>query len=542
MPTMEVDGKKITFEGKKMILQACLDAGVELPHYCYRSGLSVVASCRICLVEAEHPNPKDPTQMIKIPKLIPSCQTPAVDGMKVYSKTPKAVANQKAVMEFLLINHPLDCPVCDQAGECFLQDYSYQYGRAESRFEEDKAKKPKKDIGPHVLLYSDRCIMCTRCVRFTQEISGTGELAVFGRGHKEEINVFQGRPLDNPLSGNVVDICPVGALLDKDMLFTQRVWFLKSTPSISPFTSGGENIFIEHNQGRIYRIKPRFNAEINQWWISDDIRYGWKFVHEDRLGNVLVRGRADTDWETAEAHLDGMIRKAVAEKGPGSTALVLSAFDTTEEMYLAAKWIRSIDPKAWLALNPPRVEGEDQTFKNPGTGAVTYVIRAEKAPNRRGAEKIMKHLGGNTCDLSELAAKVGGGAFAAAVVVADPIAGTDRAVETALAGLDNIAALGTRRTALTERAALSLPVCTWAEKGGVFENFAGHIQAFDRAIEPLEKTRSTGAIFWSLLGKSVAYRPQDGRAMMAEDGLVEYGAVSVPAREEKIQLMEFAPL
>jgi NADH-quinone oxidoreductase subunit G len=542
MPTMEVDGKKITFEGKKMILQACLDAGVELPHYCYHSGLSVVASCRICLVEAEHPNPKDPAQMIKIPKLIPSCQTPAMDGMKVYSKSPKAVANQKAVMEFLLINHPLDCPVCDQAGECFLQDYSYKYGRAESRFEEDKAKKPKKDIGPHVLLYSDRCIMCSRCVRFTQEISGTGELAVFGRGHKEEINVFQGRALDNPLSGNVVDICPVGALLDKDMLFTQRVWFLKSTVSISPFTSGGENIFIEHNQGRIYRIKPRFNGEINKWWISDDIRYGWKFVHENRLNQLEVRGRPEAAWETAEAHLEGMMRKAVAEKGSGSIALVLSAFDTTEEMYLAAKWIRGIDRQAWLVLNPPRVEGTDQTFKNPATGAVTYVIRAEKAPNRRGAEKIIAHFSGNTCDLAELAAKVTGGAFAAAVVVLDPIAGTDRAVETAMTGLDNVAVLSSRPTALTARASLVLPVCTWAEKDGVFENFAGRIQAFDRAIEPLENTRSAGSIFWSLLGESDTYRSQDGRSRMGGDGLVDYAGVRVPQHEKKVQLMEFSPL
>jgi NADH-quinone oxidoreductase subunit G len=179
MPRITVDGRSIEAKDKQMILQACLDAGRELPHYCYHPGLSIPASCRICLVEVEG-----------IPKLVPSCQTPIRDGMVVHSQSPKSVANQKAVMEYLLINHPLDCPVCDQAGECLLQDYSYEYGRSESRFEEDKIKKPKKDVGLNVLLYNDRCIMCTRCVRFTREISGQGELYVNGRAAREEIDIF----------------------------------------------------------------------------------------------------------------------------------------------------------------------------------------------------------------------------------------------------------------------------------------------------------------------------------------------------------------
>ncbi|HEV8291539.1 MAG TPA: 2Fe-2S iron-sulfur cluster-binding protein, partial [Tepidisphaeraceae bacterium] len=190
MPKITVDGRTIECKDRQMVLQACLDAGLQIPSYCYHPGLSIVASCRICLVEVEG-----------LPKLVPSCQTPVRDGMVVYSTSPKAIANQKAVMEYLLINHPLDCPVCDQAGECYLQDYSYEYGRSESRFEEDKAKKPKKDVGLNVLLYNDRCIMCTRCVRFTREVSGASELYVDGRGHREEIDIFPGKPLDNKLSG-----------------------------------------------------------------------------------------------------------------------------------------------------------------------------------------------------------------------------------------------------------------------------------------------------------------------------------------------------
>lgn len=280
MPKITVDGKTIECKDRQMILQACLDNGITLPYYCYHPGLSIPASCRICLVEVEG-----------IPKLVPSCQTPVRDGMTVHSKSTKAIANQKQVMEYLLINHPLDCPVCDQAGECLLQDYSYGFGRSQSRFEEDKAKKPKKDVGEHVLLYSDRCIMCTRCVRFTREVAGTGELYVDGRGHREEIDIFPGKPLNNKLSGNVVDICPVGALLDKEFLFKQRVWLLKSTPSISPADAGGENIWIDYNEDVVYRIRPRYNAEVNTWWISDDTRYSYSSRRRSGRSGVRVGSR-----------------------------------------------------------------------------------------------------------------------------------------------------------------------------------------------------------------------------------------------------------
>jgi NADH-quinone oxidoreductase subunit G len=279
MPSIKIGDKVCQFEGKKTILQVALENGVEIPHYCYHPGLSIVASCRICLAEIATPNPKT-GELQKFPKLVPTCQQPAQDGTEVYLDSKMTRDNQKAVMEYLLINHPLDCPVCDQAGECYLQDYSYKYGRAYSRFEETKVKNPKKDVGPHVLLYSDRCIMCSRCVRFTREVTGTGELCVVGRGNQEEIDLFPGRALDNELSGNVVDICPVGALLDKEFLFEQRVWYLKSTPSIDGITASGDNIWVDHNEGRVWRFKPRHNPAVNKWWISDEIRYGWKFVHD----------------------------------------------------------------------------------------------------------------------------------------------------------------------------------------------------------------------------------------------------------------------
>src|SRR5689334_23384674 len=290
MATIIINGQEHTLpEGEKLnAIQMALRVGVDIPYYCWHPALSVVANCRMCEIEVGSKDAK--TGEIKLlPKLVPGCQTPAKDLTVLVTNSPKVKEHQRMIMEYLLLNHPLDCPVCDQAGECGLQDYSYEYGRAESRFEEDKAKKPKKDVGEHIYLYSDRCIMCTRCVRFTREISGTSELFVEGRGHREEIDIFPGRPVNNKLSGNVVDLCPVGALLDKDFLFKQRVWLLREAPSISPADSGGENIYLHHNEGIIYRVKPRYNADVNQWWISDDTRYSYKPVHDENRLRVAMK-------------------------------------------------------------------------------------------------------------------------------------------------------------------------------------------------------------------------------------------------------------
>ena len=397
MPKITVDGKTIEARDRQMILQACLDAGIAIPYYCYHPGLSIVASCRICLVEVEG-----------IPKLVPACQTPVREGMVVYTKSSKAIANEKAVMEYLLINHPLDCPVCDQAGECLLQDYSYQYGRSQSRFEEDKAKKPKKDVGEHILLYSDRCIMCTRCVRFTREVSGTSELYVDGRGHKEEIDIFPGKPCNNKLAGNVVDICPVGALLDKEFLFKQRVWLLKNIPSISPADSGGENIWLDQNEGIIYRIRPRYNAEVNQWWISDDTRYSWKFVHDaNRLKSArrLQYGvQIDTAFQKAMEQAATDLKALVTANGPGSLYAMLSPMMACEEAWLLGQVIRQLDPQAVLASGPIPSTGQDEVFRNSANGKQTFVIKAEKVPNAAGIRRVMQLLGGPTATYEELVA------------------------------------------------------------------------------------------------------------------------------------------
>ncbi|MCC7145407.1 MAG: molybdopterin-dependent oxidoreductase [Phycisphaeraceae bacterium] len=538
MPSITIDGRQCNYEGKKMILQVAQENGVEIPHYCYHPGLSIVASCRICLAEVAQPNPRNGNKLELIPKLMPTCQTPVADGMVVYTRSPKAIANQKAVMEYLLINHPLDCPVCDQAGECHLQDYSYKYGRAESRFVDDKIKQPKKDIGPHVLLYADRCIMCSRCVRFTKEVSGTAELGVFGRGNREQIDVFPGRPLNNELSGNVVDICPVGALLDKDFLFTQRVWFLKATPSIDGVTASGDHIRIDHNDGLVYRIKPRTNADGNKWWISDEIRYGWKFVHAQERLRVPQRqqlgGMVECDWKTAYREALAGLRKAVKEKGPGSLAVMVSPMLASEEAYLLGKAVRALDEQAILAVGPVPVVGEDKTF--PGG----YTIYAEKSPNARGVRQALELVGGGAESVldfpvfiksledkqSKTAAMILTGGYPTP-------AGESKELVKAV-GKRFMVTLDVLPNALASKANVLLPGATWVEKSGSFVNVKGKTQGFMQAIGVLEGARTEGQIALDLLAEMGASEPEryDVATVRERMGGMWVSGVAMPSAAE----------
>ncbi len=495
MPQLTINGKTCSFEKGETILQAALRHDEEIPHYCYHPGLSIVANCRICLAEVWSPDPK--TGALRAGnKLFPTCQTPAVEGQVVYTDSPKAVGNQKAVMEFLLINHPVDCPVCDQAGECHLQDYSYQYGRGESRFKEAKNKRPKKDVGPHVLLYSDRCIMCTRCVRFTREVTGTGELMVDGRGSIEEIDIFPGIALDNELSGNVVDICPVGALLDKDFLFQQRVWFLKKTPSIDGITASGDNISVEHNEGVIYRVKPRDNADVNKWWITDEVRYGWKFVHsENRLKLPAIKGRdafvaddAAAAWSDALSATMNTLEGAV--KNGGRLGVMVSPMLTCEDAFLLASTILSIDAQAELAVGPIPVLGQDKTF--PGG----FTMYAEKAPNARGVRRVLEALakGRKVHDAASFENAAKSKAISAAVVTGNYP--SDWVMPSLYSALSNVKliVIDTLPSTLLDIAEVVLPGATWTEKSGTFENAKNRLQSFERAISTVDFAKGESQI------------------------------------------------
>jgi len=533
MPKITVDGRLIEAKDRQMILQACLDSQINLPYYCYHPGLSIVASCRICLIEVEG-----------IPKLVPSCQTPVRDGMVVHTRSSKVIANQKQVMEYLLVNHPLDCPVCDQAGECYLQDYSYQFGRSQSRFEEDKAKKPKKNVGLNILLYNDRCIMCTRCVRFTREVSGNCELYVDGRGHREEIDIFPGKPLDNQLSGNVADLCPVGALLDKDFLFKQRVWLLKQVPSISPVDAGGENIFLEQNEGVVYRIKPRYNAEVNTWWISDDTRYSYKVIQSPNRLTKPMRlqygAQVDTAFSKALEDAVAGLKAVVTENGAGSLFAVLSPMMACEEAYLLGKAIRSLDGQAVLVSGPVPTTGEDNVFKHYMTGKETFRIKAEKVPNAAGIRRVLAQLGGPTANWDEFRAgerddikKLKGGWITGGYLsnwlsgdVPAPLKKGFRVLQDIL------------NSDLAGKVDILLPAACWAETEGTWENFAGKLQAFAAAVPPPEGTRRAGDVYYTLLGRSGLYNAQVVRQEMGEP----FAAVQLPSENVEAPAHEFVEL
>ncbi len=528
-----IDNEPIECRPGIPVLQAALHAGWDVPHYCYHPGLSVVASCRLCLMEIKMPHPKT-SEMAWSPKLVPSCQTPVRDGMEVRFESEQVEKNQKACMEFFLLNHPLDCPVCDQAGECHLQDYSYKFGSAESRMVDQKLVNPKKDIGKRTLLYQDRCVMCTQCVRFTAEISGTHELCVVNRGSRTEIDVFPGLPLDNALQGNVVDICPVGCLLDKDFLFKRRVWELKGTPSVCPGCATGCSIRVDHADDKVYRLKPRYNPKVNDWWMCDEGRFGWKYIHDKKriASPVVRRGREQTtpDWEEIPEIVRFRFEEQVRENGAGQVAAILSPFMSCEEAWLLIRFIREVAPEAALAMGPVPIEGEDRRFPTGATGeAVKFTILKEKCPNRRGIEMVLEAAGGTTLTFEEFVERSNKGEFSAAWIVGGyPKAWVDKSTAKIAGKFELLVVQDLFENELTAAAAIVLPACTWVEREGSFLNSAGLVQPFERAINPPRGTRRDGQYLYEIAGYHGLYNAERVRELMNEASLAFAAAYEAP--------------
>jgi len=547
MPTFVLNGETIEFEPGDKIIAAANRAGVEIPQYCYHEGLSIPAQCRICLAEIWAPNPRNDNKLEPQMggKLQPTCSTPAAEGLVVYTNSPKAIANQRAVMEYLLINHPLDCPVCDQAGECTLQDFSYKYGRGASRFEETKVKQPKKDLGPNVYIYSDRCIMCTRCVRFAREVPETAELMIDGRGNKSQIDVFPGEALDNELSGNVIDLCPVGALLDKEFLFTQRVWYLKQTPAIDPITASGDNIWVEHNQGKIWRVKPRENLAINKWWITDEVRYGWKFVHsDDRLTTPMRRQYGtlvESEWTRAyDQALAGLQRHSIGSDK--RLALIVSPMLTCEEAYQLATLAREIDDEAILAVGPVPHDGEDRHYPpslspdDPEFDKKAYRVSSEKAPNARGVRRVLDAVNGRRSpgfDTLLKKLKEGDPEIGAVLVTGNyPSAWATDALMDALEP-PYVVVVDTLESRLREVADVVLPGATFAEKAGTFENCREVIQAFEQSLPTQYESKSEGQIATDMLAVLAGLELETPPAVWS-DFVVDEGPGQVPTSSDAV--------
>ena len=510
MPTITIDGKLMEFEQGQNILDIAQENGISIPHYCYHPSLSVVASCRICLAEVWAPNPRNDNKLEPMPKLMPTCQTQAGDGQVVYTDSPKATANQKSVMEMLLNHHPIDCPVCDQAGECTLQDYAYEYGRGVRRCDTEKITQSKKDIGDHIMLYGDRCIMCTRCVRFTDEITGTSELYIEGRDASECIDVFPGIGINNELSGNVIDICPVGAMLDKDFMFTQRVWLLSTTPSIDPLTSSGDNINIEHNENKIYRVKPRNNLDINQYWITDEVRYGWKFVYDElRLT------------EMAE---DAEINAADKLQGATKIALLVSPMISCEDAWLLGNVVKELDADAIVGIGPVVTQGENKTFLS------GFTVQSEKAPNARGVRRAL----GDVLEYEAWKSKVGDADTI--VITGNYPAGWDTPT---IEATQTLILIDTLQNELTDRADVFLPAATWAEKAGTFENYNNVMQLFEKAVSPLGNAQAEGQIAMNLQAliedmEVTVFNPATVRRRMADAGVAGMLDVELPQNTNRV--------
>jgi len=526
MAKIIIDGQTIECREGIPVLQAALEAGLDIPHYCYHPGLSIVASCRLCLMEMKLPHPQT-KELVWMPKLVPSCQTPVRDGLEVRFNSELVQQNQRHVLEYYLLNHPLDCPVCDKAGECYLQDYTESFGPATSRMVEDKHKNPKKDIGPHTLLYQDRCVLCTRCVRFTDEIAGAGELKVVNRGARCEIDVLPGVPLDNPLQGNVVDLCPVGALLDKDFLFKQRVWLLQSTKSVSPADSRGSTIWIDHNDQGIHRIRPRYNEKVNQWWISDEARFGCKYVQRpDRLSQPRAKAAGGAlrpvRWEELPDLLRRRFTELAAQDQGAGLAAVLSPRLSCEEAWLLAKFIRAIAPRAALVVGFVPIEGEDQVFPK------GFVIKAEKCPNRRGVERVAEHFGGTIMTFGDFLAGAGAGRFRGAYVTAGyPNEWVVRDWLNPLGRIEFLVVHDLFPSPLDELAAVQIPGASWAEREGTFMNCDGLIQPFERALVPLEGVKADGQFFHELAAESGLFRAAKARQAIAAV-MPEFREVFIP--------------
>lgn len=510
MVNVQVDGEWRQFPKGTRLIEACMKSGKFIPHYCYHPKLSSPGNCRMCLVELGMPRMSPDRKPVlgadgrpEIswgPKPAISCATEVSEGMGVRTSSPMVEECRNGVMEFLLINHPLDCPICDQAGECRLQEFSVEFGKGESRFVEEKVKKPKQvDIGERIVLDDERCIMCSRCIRFMQEIAHDDVLGFLNRGSHTTLSVYPGKRLDSNYSLNTVDICPVGALTSKDFRFKMRVWFLKETKSIDVSCGTGSNILISSRENTVYRITPRENDFVNSCWMPDSHRLNFHYLHSDlRLKAPRVRGdEPPVSWSSAIA----AAAKKLAGRDAGATAIIASARMTNEELFLVKRLA--------AALGVENVDVLPRPQKGDG-----FLVSDDGNPNTAGA----KLLGVATGRLPAIVEGVNSGRITGLVVLGED------AVEcgipaSSLAGLDVLIAMGILENETTKLGQVVLPSSAWAEKRGTMINVKGRLQRLNQAIQPPGEARDDWEILRDLVqavsGANGVYTIEDVFRQMA---------------------------
>ncbi len=475
-----INEKQYEVENNLTIIQAAKENNIHIPHFCWHPKLSVSGNCRVCLVEVE-----------KMPKLVIACATQVADGMVVRTNSDRVIKARNAVLEFILINHPLDCPICDEAGECKLQDYAYKYSVGESRFEFDKVRKPKRvELGPNVMLDSERCIMCSRCIRFCDEIAKKPQLTFTQRSDHVELTTFPGEKLDNPYSMNVIEICPVGALTSRDFRFKSRVWEMSSTDTICVGCSRGCNIKMWVRNNEILRLTPRSNPHVNDHWMCDYGRLDtFKHVNAaNRIKAPMIR----KEGKLLEVGWDEAIAKVAFElKGykKSEIAAIGSAFSTNEDNYLFAKLMGILGVKKIDFMPHIKVEEQDE-----------FLIREDKTPNRVGAKQVGVKPESNELGFSSIINDIRNSKVRALYVIDDDIA-SDPTVAEALTKIDFLVVHASNENETVKLADIVLSSSTYAEKHGTFTNFQGRVQRNRPAVVTLEHDRILDGMELSRLDK-----------------------------------------
>ena len=459
------------------VVEVAKEFGEFLPHYCYHPKLSISGNCRMCLFEMGMPKrdaERKPVigadgkpELMWIPKPQIGCATPVNDGMGIRTNSPMAKECRKAVMEFLLINHPLDCPICDQAGECKLQEYSTEYGSGESRFVEQKVKKPKNvDLGERIVLDDERCVLCTRCVRFAREVMDDDILGIVNRGSYNAITAHPGKRFDNPYSLNTVDICPVGALTSKDFRFKMRVWFLQETNSICTDCGTGCNVTIGAREGIVHRLTPRTNESVNSHWMCDKGRLGFHYLHDEK--RVLQpsmgkdKNKFTVTWEQLYRELGNKLKAFKGEE----IAIVASARLTNEELFLLKRWADELDA-AYTDVIPRSQEADG------------FLIAEDANPNSLGAQMVGLSKGG--ADLSKVVKAVKSGDVKCVIAWQEDLTEAGFSSED-LKKLDLLVSATLLPNETTEVASIVLPVAGFAEKRGTMVNLHSRLQRLNKAI------------------------------------------------------------
>ena len=476
MPVFQIDGEPVEYEPGEKVLSAALRCGKIIPHYCYHPGMSVVATCRMCLVDVVDLGNGRPA-----PKLQTACSVDATEGMKIETLNEKVEEGRKLVNEFLLINHPLDCPICDQSGECTLQDYAFKYGSGKSEMDYSKRVNGWRDIGTFVALERNRCIQCSRCDRFTREITGTNEFGMFNRGHELAVDTYTDRPMTNKFQGNMADICPVGAITEKEFRFKRRVWKLKKNHSICTGCSTGCNVTIEHDRNEVFRLKPHENQSVNKWWLCDEGRLTYRKMNERKsrihqpLG-LIGENLEGISWEKAYGAIAERIREL--KPLPQEVLALTDTHASNEELFLIQKLLKEGFSSENIFCPFPTWEQSESDF------FINTLITTDKTPNRAGA--LALQIKGD--QKNKKLKKVIEGELKVVFVLGNPFE-TELEFKEIIKRTQLVIHIGIFHNSWSEMADVVLPGQFYSEKEGTYTNKNQRVQSTEIAVKALRRTR-----------------------------------------------------